>query len=229
MTRSMEAAVSTAAQQTDIRAALLAYFAFSSGDVRAWSGTGDLSFSGDTYQGVGNLGRISRVEETVDIRAAGLTFELSGVPSSLISIALDDNYQGRTCTLWMGLFDTDNALIADPFVLFQGRMDTMEIEDGGKTAIIRLTAENRLIDLTRLDSVPYYTQADQAQLYGNDRGLEYVPAMQEAVIVWGRATVGGSAPSGNNGGGGQGPSTVGNVLPPASSNETAEVFFGDGP
>ena len=64
-------------------------------------------------------------------------------------------------------------------------MDTVEIVDGGSTATITMMVENRLRDLDRART-RRYTDADQQSRYPNDRGLEYVPALQEIDIPWGR-------------------------------------------
>jgi hypothetical protein len=174
---------------------LLFYADFPSGAVRVWSGYGNLSWGGNTYTGVGNFGGVDRVDESSDQSAKGIVFSLSGIPSSLITIALADAYQGRTCTLWLGALDSTGAVIADPYQFFSGRMDVMEIEDGGDTATIRLTGENRLIDLNR-PRARRYTHEDQQIDYAGDLGLEYVAGLQDKKIYWGVAGAAGNLPSG---------------------------------
>ena len=212
MVRSLTAAVDTEVQQPDIRVALLAFFDFSSGAVRFWSGVGSLVWNGDTYTGAGNLGSVSLVEETTELRATGLTFALAGIPSALLATALGEHYQGRACTMWLALFDDNWTVIADPAQVFSGRMDQMEITETGETAVIRLSAENRLIDLERPNEVRYYTPEDQKRSFPGDKGLDYVPSLQEKVIVWGRHQL---APSKAKPTGGDKPGTGGGgVVPP---------------
>lgn len=190
--RALTPSVATETGQPDVRAALFARFGFDSGTVFLWSGIGAITTSAmgtlpaATWQGLGTLGQVSAVEETTELRATGLTFTLSGVPSALISIALGEHYQGRACALWLGFLDDAWALIADPVQVFAGRLDQMEVTEAGTTAAIRVSAENRLIDLERVDEAHHYTPDDQHALWPGDKGLDYVPAMQEAVIVWGR-------------------------------------------
>ena len=69
---------------------------FLEGDVRLWTGYGDISISSETYTGGGTLLGVSGVEETSEIKATGLNVSLSGVDSSILSIALTANYQNRT-------------------------------------------------------------------------------------------------------------------------------------
>ena len=75
-------------------------------------------------------------------------------------------------------------------------MDTMVLNDGGETATIQVTVENRLIEFERT-RIRRYTAEDQKIDYPNDKGLEFVAEMAEKEIVWGRASVGTGGGAGN--------------------------------
>lgn len=166
------------------RPILLAEFDFASGASRAWSGLGTLAWDGKDWVGLGTFGEVSAIEETMELRATGAAFRLSGVPSELVATAMGEPIQGRTARLWLGFLDDTLALIEDPVLLFDGRMDTIEITDGGEAAVITLFAENRLRDLERPRTRRYTDQDQQAEFPG-DRGFEFVPALQEVTINWG--------------------------------------------
>lgn len=162
----------------------LAFFDFQGGAVRVWSGIGSLSWGGNTYTGLGHLGTVSPVEESSDLRANGVAFQLSGVPSGLIATALGDNYQGRDVKLWLGALDAAGAIVADPYQLFAGRMDALEIDDGPETATIRVYAESRLVDLRRSNE-RRFTHEDQQIDFPGDDGLDYMPTAQSTPFMWG--------------------------------------------
>lgn len=195
MARSLTTAFKNHIAGASVTPILLFYADFPSGAVRAWTGYGNLVWGGDTYTGVGDLGGVDRVEESTDQSAKGIVFTLAGIPSALITIALADAYQGRTCSLWLGAMDSAGAVIADPYLFFSGRMDVMEIEDSGETARIRLTGENRLIDLNR-PRARRYTHEDQQIDYAGDLGLEYVAGLQDKKIYWGVAAASTNLPPG---------------------------------
>lgn len=195
MSRSLTTPAQDAIVAKVFRAASIVQLDFDSGPVRFWGGIGPLPWNGNTFTGAGNLGNVSAVEETAETKATGLTFSLSGIPSELIAVALGEHYQGRACAMWIGLFDENWALIDDPVLAFSGRMDVMLVEDGGRTCTIQVTAENRLIDLDRPNETRYYTDQDQQAEYSGDRFFEFVPAMQEAVVVWGSTRVVPTSPS----------------------------------
>ncbi|MCK5385084.1 MAG: hypothetical protein KAJ29_05855 [Alphaproteobacteria bacterium] len=57
---------------------------------------------------------------------------------------------------------------------------------GSDTATVTLTAESRLRDLER-PRTKRYTDADQQSRYHGDKGLEYIPSMQDKQIILSRA------------------------------------------
>jgi cysteinyl-tRNA synthetase len=74
----------------------------------------------------------------------------------------------------------------------------MNITDDGQSAIITMTAENRLVDFRRVRELRY-TDEEQKNLYPLDKGLEFVNSIQEKEVYWGNAKM--TAPINDNGGG----------------------------
>ena len=180
---------------------------FQSEPLYMWSGYGDFvrEDTGNTYLGAGQLLNISTVEETTEIQAVGANFTLSGIPSSFLSLALQEPYQGRECRIYFGVLiegglatqglDTITTQFGDLIVLqsdtqgfleiFSGEMDQMNIVEAAETATISVSAENALIKLER-PVVRRLTNTDQKSRYPNDKGLEYVAGLQDKEIFWGR-------------------------------------------
>lgn len=194
MARDLTAAMQTAVTATHVRPVLIVRIgtatASPGGDVRVWNGVGDLvwdsgeGYGAQTFTGIGTLGEVSPVQETVDLQAAGMNFKLSGIPSAMISTALGQIRYGRPAVLWMGAFDTTTwALISAPYKIFQGRTDVPTIDESGDTSVIQLSAENALIDLDR-SRVRRYTNEDQQRDDATDIGFEYVPSLQDANPIW---------------------------------------------
>lgn len=184
MTRSLTTAVSAAAQAPVVRPVYLARLDYASGVVRLASAPFDLAWGGESYLGVGSLGAITAVEEGADLQTWTVQLQLSGVRSELIAIALGEHYQGRDARLLLALVDDQHALIADPVVIFRGRMDTQDIELG-ETGTIVLTVQSRLADWHR-PRVSRYTDAEQRARFAGDKGLQYVNQMADKTLHWGR-------------------------------------------
>jgi len=185
MSRGLETLTEAAVESSYVRPAFFVHANFDSGDLNLWTGYGAIIANGRTYTGVGTLLDISGVDETIDLSAKGIKLTLSGVQSSLISIARDEDYQGRQLELLFAAISNSGTLINDPVIMFSGFMDTMTINDGGDTATIELTVENRLIEFERT-RVRRYTAEDQQIDYPGDLGLQFVADLEEKEIVWGR-------------------------------------------
>ncbi len=171
---------------TVLRPVLLAKLAFDSGDLNLWTGLGNINFSGDNYTGVGNLGTVSQVEESLMVKSAVTTLNLSGIPASFIATALAEEYSERFAKLWLGMLDSSQTLIVDPFLMLTGRMDVMRIEEGGDTAVISLSVVNRMIDF-ELPKTRLYTPEDQKEHFPGDLGLDFTPALNDGrQVIWGK-------------------------------------------
>ena len=186
MSRTLTGAVQTESLKTQgAKPVVLVELQFDSGISRLWSGVGNLVWNGDTFLGAGGLGSIDLAQETVEQKALGIRLTLSGIPPSEISLALGEDVIGRIATVWLAFFDASDLLIADPIVVFAGRMDTMDVALAD-TATVTVTAESRLIDWDR-PRERRYTDADQQEKFPGDQGLAFVSQSVEKEIVWGRS------------------------------------------
>src|SRR5262249_7095233 len=140
--------------------ALLVAMEWASGTTRFWSGLGDRDFLGETFEGAGDLLSITTVEETVDLRADGITITLNGVNPAVLALALEEGRQGKPVTVWIAFLDAAEALLDDPYVLFEGRVDVPKIRPGPKDGTVSVTVENVLIDFQRARR-SRYTPEDQ--------------------------------------------------------------------
>jgi hypothetical protein len=159
---------------------------YDSGPLRLWTGIGLIAWDSKEWIGAGNLLGLSEITESQELKAIGATATLSGLNDSIISVALQEDYQGRACRVWLGAMDENGLVIADPYLIFGGQADVMQIEDGGPRSSISMSAESRLIDLERARQHRYEHEAQQV-FYPGDLGLQYVPSVQDTVIMWGRS------------------------------------------
>lgn len=198
MARSVTSSVRDQLFRNDVQICLILKMEFSgkAGDVLVWNGIGDLSFNGEVYSGVGNLGGVSSYTETTELKANGMSFTLSGVPSSLISLALQEEFQQRRATLWLGFFDdsVSPGLLDDPIIIFRGRMDTMDIVRGAETSSVSISAESIFIALERAPMRRYMSEDHNLDRLAptasggfteEDWGFNQVPNIQDQKIYWG--------------------------------------------
>lgn len=183
MTRGITSALNTQLTAQTLEPFFAVKMDFSGGAVLVWTGYGNITIDSETYVGSGDILGISGLTETADVQANGITVTLTGLNSSLVSLALSEAYQGRDCKVYFGALSS-GAVVADPYLVFSGRMDVMTIEDSGNVSDITVTAESRLIDLDRARNRRYTTE-DQKIDYPDDRGLEFVADLQDKQIIWG--------------------------------------------
>ena len=193
MARDLSAGFLTELGKREVGLAFLVYLDFVSGALRVWTGIGNLSWSAQTWQGVGDLGTVSAVEETTDLAQVGIELTLSGIPSGLIATALLENYLGRRVTIWKAFRSVSGALVADPVQMWSGRMDRMTISEGAETSTITVSAET-VVALLQRERGSRYTHAQQITRFPGDLGLEFINGIQDVPIPWGAVDSPFSAP-----------------------------------
>ncbi|MDM0024071.1 hypothetical protein [Variovorax saccharolyticus] len=145
--------------------------------------TWNLDWAGVTYLGAFGIGTIGTIDDSPG-EIKGLGFELSGVPSANIALALDDAavVQGTLVTIRTAILNAAFQVVDAP-IEWEGRLDTMSIQEDGETCTISVTAESTAVDLLR--GAPLTTSnADQQALYPGDRAFEYVVQQADKPVVW---------------------------------------------
>jgi len=181
--RDISAPAVTALSESVVRLCVMVELQFDSGTVRYWSGQGTLTYDGHSWLGTGELGSISPLRETAQMEANGYQLSLSGIPVSLITLALQDNYRDKPGYVYLGILDEDFSVL-DTVLIGQGLMDTQQISEDGQTATITVNLESRLFDFGRVRRL-MYTQEDQLAIDATDTGLEYVTDLENKEIMWG--------------------------------------------
>lgn len=185
MTRNLSAPNQAQSEASELAPILFAKLEFDGGDVLVHSGLGSISWGGDTYTGVGDLGRVSPIDEDTELARSSIAVELSGIPPSMISVALNEQYQGRPATICLGFLDPATMQLVDtPAVAFRGRMDAMEIARG-ESATVAVSVESRFSAWDK-PRVRRYNHADQQSRFPGDRGLEQAEFSAEKQINWGQ-------------------------------------------
>lgn len=197
MTRIASGTIAAALQTESIRACVLALLAFDSGTLYLNDGITPVSFGGNTYLPLGQLGSIDAVEETSDGTARPLKLTLSGVDPILTGKAQNEIYQNREVVLYLALIDQQTGQPIDtPETLWEGRMDKMTITIDQGLGSITLNCENRL---RREPRIARYTDADQQQFHPGDTFFSFTTQMKNFIGHWGSQNIDYSGPGGTTG------------------------------
>lgn len=170
----------------NIGQAALVFMDFRDTPRRWWTGFGDLSVGGYTWQGVGDLIEISPIQTAYSLSASSVTFALACTPE-LLALALDAKarVRDRAVTVSMQLFDMDTKQsLGTPFVMFSGTMQRMPwAADGPEQRTLTVEAEGLFF---RRNAPPRgrWTDSDQKARYPGDRGLERLPIYVNHETRW---------------------------------------------
>lgn len=178
---------------------------FGSGPMRVVAGASDISIGGSLFTAIGSLGGMSAVQEGRELRSYAVTLTLAGVPRDAVSLALNEAFQNRPGTIWAVQLDAATwTVLADPVVIFKGRIDQMNIQMG-ETATVKLALRDQLRDWERA-RVRRYTDQDQQSRFPGDTGLRWVTATVERQLTWPGPSWQPGASGGGGGGAGSGTS-----------------------
>lgn len=183
--RSLTTEAKDAFRQLNFPSLVLVELDFVDGYVRLCNAGYTFTWNGYDWLGIGNLGAIEAISEGIALQMYGCRLTLSAIPPEIISEAFSQNYQGRTAIIYLAPLNDDFTFIANPVVVFKGRMDTMDVSLG-ETATITLSVESRLVDWER-PRMRRFNDADQRSQYPDDRGFKYVDQMIQKDLKWGRS------------------------------------------
>lgn len=195
MPRSLSAAVLAAIAQGTVYLTVFAELAFADNTLYVFSGVGSFTPAGppanpastfpygQTFTGLGQMGKISEIPQTNKIQAQNIVLGLSGIPANLVAEAVSQVRIAGTATLWLGFFDANGNLLTDPVQIFSGAMDVPTLTDSGETCDISITCENPLISLN-LAPNRRFDDPDQQIYFPGDLGFSFVEALTNLQLFW---------------------------------------------
>ena len=147
--------------------------------------TSSVSGSSVTYSSSSFLVNTFSFEEQTDISKTTLSIFLSGVDTSFISVVLGENIVNDSVTIYRGLLDSSNALIADPILLYQGNIDTFDITETETESNVKLMVVSHWADFDKR-SGRKTNNASQQRFFSTDVGMDF---SSETVLdlKWGRS------------------------------------------
>jgi len=128
---------------------------------------------------------ISSFTEETDIAKQSLDFTLSGADQTFISTCLNENVVNDSVTIYRGLLNDSNALIADPFLLYKGTIDTFGISESGSESSVTLRIVSHWADFEK-ENGRKTNNISQQRFFSADVGMNF-SSQTVTDIKWGRA------------------------------------------
>ena len=173
MSRNVPTDILNALAQPEVEPFYAVEIDLDSGPLRLWTGYGDRTIDGNTYTGGGNLVAISGLEEVADLSAKNITLTLNGMPSSVVSLALQEPYQRRKVRVLWGVRG-----VSDFVEVFSGSLNQMVIEDGPDSGTISVTVDSKLVELERASN-RRYTSLSHKTRHPTDTFFDFVAQIQD--------------------------------------------------
>jgi hypothetical protein len=184
MSRGLDTSMAAGLAAPLIMPVILVMITFRTSVKYCWSGTGTLVYEGNSYLGVGSLGKLGDIAEGVGVQAQGTSVTLSGIDPVLLGESMTDIKSGAPATVSIGLLGPSGAIIGAAYECFSGTVDVPTVKAGADTISITISLENKLVNLGRARQTRY-TTSDQALTYSDDIGFLWVPILNDVALRWG--------------------------------------------
>ena len=157
-------------------------FDFPTGRVRYCDHYGDMSWGGNTWQGIGLLGDLGAIEENLEVVALPVeaTLNVTQLDAALVSSVMADRYQGKAAVFYLGWLADSGALVDTPETLWAGRLDNHDFDVANMK--LKVTCEYRL---RKEPASARMTDEDQRQRFSGDKFFERIPLIKGARVKWG--------------------------------------------
>jgi len=128
---------------------------------------------------------ISEFSEQTDITKASIKLTLSGADQTFLSLVLNENVTNDEVTIFRGLLNSSNALIADPLLLYKGNIENYSIQESDKQSNLTLSIVSHWADFEKKNGRKT-NNASQQRFFSTDVGMDFSSEIISD-IKWGRA------------------------------------------
>ena len=150
----------------------------------SFSLTSSVSGSSITYTASSFLVATPSFTEETDLTKTSLNITLSGADTTFISTVLNENIVNDSVDIFRGLLDSNNALIADPILLYSGNIDTFQINESETESNVTLTVVSHWADFDK-KSGRQTNNNSQQRFFNTDVGMDY-SSQTVLDLKWGR-------------------------------------------
>ena len=187
MTRSLTTAIKNELATNDIRPVHLITIGFSS-PVNitdcSFPLTSSVSGSSVTYTASDFIMGISNFTEETDVTKTSLTLSLSGADQTFISTVLNENVVNDSVDIFRGLLNSSNALVADPFLLYSGTIDSFTVSENKNSSNVNLQIVSHWADFDKTNGRKT-NNTSQQRFFSADVGMDFSSETVQD-IKWGR-------------------------------------------
>jgi len=176
-----------------------------------------VTYDSNTYTPTGSFLAFSDIVETNEANIETISISLSGVDTTYVNLFLSGGYLDRTVQIYKAFLDSNDALVSDPLLIFDGRLNNPVIKedvDAG-TSTIAVQASSLFVDFDRINT-RFTNNESQQSFFSGDTGFRFSSVVVKE-LNWGMTT-GATA----SGGGSSSVSTQGSSTSPINNTSPAQ-------
>ena len=176
-----------------------------------------VTYDSNTYTPTGSFLAFSDIVETNEANIETISISLSGVDTTYINLFLTGGYLDRTVEIYKAFLDSNDALVSDPLLIFDGRLNNPVIKEDVEagTSTIAVQASSLFVDFDRINT-RFTNNESQQSFFAGDTGFRFSSVVVKE-LNWGMTT-GATA----SGGGSSSVSTQGSSTSPINNTSPAQ-------
>lgn len=176
-----------------------------------------VTYDSDTYTPTGSFLAFSDIVETNESNIETISISLSGVDTTYINLFLSGGYLDRTVQIYKAFLDSNDALVSDPLLIFDGRLNNPVIKEDVEagTSTVAVQASSLFVDFDRINT-RFTNNESQQSFFSGDTGFRFSSVVVKE-LNWGMTT-GATA----SGGGSSSVSTQGSATSPINNTSPAQ-------
>ena len=145
----------------------------------------DVTYDSNTYSASSLFTKLTSVTESAEVEVSNITLSFSGADQTIISLFLSNAYMDKEVEVYKGLLNASQALIADPFLLVKGRIESFNIDEDLESSDVQIVVASHWADFDKIKGRKTNTNSQQLYFAG-DLGFDYASQTVQD-IKWGRA------------------------------------------
>ena len=145
----------------------------------------NVTYDSNTYTASSLFTKLSSVTESSEIQVSNITVTFTGADQTIISLFLSNDYIEKEAEIYKGFIGSNEAVIADPFLLFKGRIESFSISETLKDSKVNISIASHWADFSKVEGRKTNTGSQQIH-FPNDLGFEFASQTVQD-IKWGRS------------------------------------------
>jgi hypothetical protein len=144
----------------------------------------NVTYNSNLYISGGDLIDFGPVSETSDLRVSAVQMQLTGVSNTYRQLLLSGDHIDRQIIIRRAIFNTNDALIDNPVVIRDGRIQGFDILETLTSSIVTIDIASHMADFQKTAGRRTNSHS-QNIFFPNDTGMEFSSEVVDE-IIWGR-------------------------------------------